>query len=158
MARRPEAAIILLVLGGAFVLYYSAVVSSVELVCPAVAVRACVVYWGLVGLSWAVGIASVGLAAGLSWRPRSLRFLGALPSGLSLAFLAFVALLFARVSRGSGVLPSLVLVSLIVLWPYLLVLAGGVLAALWNPKGLDRPLGRVPEAWPPPPSGPRPPE
>jgi hypothetical protein len=158
MGRRPDLAIVLLACGGTFVLYYSAFATDLEFRCPSSAVSACGVYWGLDGLSWGAGVAALGLSLLLVAKPRTHALAGALPLALSVGFLASVAFLFRVLLSGihqySGVLFLFVL---IFLWPYFVVAVGGILALVWKPSASrSRPLP-VPVAWPPPPSGVRPP-
>jgi hypothetical protein len=146
---RPTAAIVLLACGGLFSLYFSVFATSLDLGCSPGVVRACAVYWGLVGLSWAVGAAGLGLAVLLVPRPRLSRIagvVGVVLPGLFLTSLAF--LLRSTPYTAVGVL----IVAAIFLWPYVFVLAGGILALLWRPRE-PRPPGGPPPTWPPPPSG-----
>ena len=146
---RPTAAIVLLACGGLFAFYFSVFATTLDFGCSPAAVRACAVYGGLVGLSWAVGAAGLGLAALLVSRPRLSRVAGVVGLVLPGLFLTSLAFLFRSTPYTAvGVL----IVAAIFLWPYVFVLAGGILALLWRPPE-PRPPAGPPTTWPPPPSG-----
>jgi len=146
---RPTAAIVLLACGGLFSLYFSVFATSLDFGCSPGVVRACAIYWGLVGLSWAVGAAGLGFAVLLVSRPRLSRAAGVVGFVLPGLFLTSVALLL----RGTPYTAvGALFVAAIFLWPYVFVLAGGVLALLWRPPEPRPPVG-TPPMWPPPPSG-----
>jgi hypothetical protein len=146
---RPTAAIVLLACGGLFSLFLSVFATSLDFRCSPGVLRVCAVYWGLVGLSWAVGTAGLGLAVLLVSRPQLSRVAGVVGFVLPGLFLTSLALLLRSTPYTAvGVL----IVAAIFLWPYVFVLAGGILALHWRPPEPQRPVA-PPPMWPPPPSG-----
>ena len=150
MTQRPDGAIVLLACGGAFSLYYAAFATDLESRCSAVAISACVVYWGLTGLAWAVGAAALGFAAAMFARPRVHRAAGGIVTLLVVGFLLALALLLRS---ASGLTGSSALFLLIFLWPFILVAIGGLLALLWKPRERPSLPTAPPASWPPPPTG-----
>jgi hypothetical protein len=146
--RRPDAAIVLLAVGGVFILYYTSFATDLGAGCPPAATVGCAIYWGLDALSWAAGLTCLAFVALLASRPRWHRIAGATACALSGAFLTGFGL-FLRDS--STVTLGLILVLLIFLWPYFVAILGGVVALLWRPR--DQPSASLtpPRSWPGPP-------
>jgi hypothetical protein len=150
MTRRPDAAILLLTIGGLFTLYFTSSATDLGLGCPGGATQGCAIYWSLVGLSWAAGVACLALVALLAFRPKWHRVAGVIACAPPATFLVALGLLL---HLGQGIGSAVVVVLAIFLWPYLIAILGGILALMWHPR--DSPSAPIspPVAWPPPPDG-----
>jgi hypothetical protein len=134
MSRRPVAAIVLLAVGGFYVIYYSSFLTDIGLHCPSGVAAGCTIYSVLTGLSWATGIASLAAVLFLAYRPMLHRAAGAVPGVLSSSLLTTGVLLLRESLQPSA---GWFVFVLVFLWPYFLVIVGGILAVLWRSKEPD---------------------